>query len=142
MARRDTQYEQVETVDNGLGPTHFIRLKSGRQITYWDAMRAVESAATALGTGFSRLFKLAVAQGKEGDGMFSMSQEYYLETLEYRIDQVEEHMAALRAYLEKLRGSQSKRDRIKALRNVEGRTPGEAAAFLAKADQLERELDA
>lgn len=104
----------------------YIRIKSGRLIGFWDAVRELEAAHTGLYRGFSRAFKLA--------------DEYGLEVLEHRIERVEEHMAALRGYLDKCRGDQTKRERIAALRNTKGRTPEEAAAFRRKADQLEAAL--
>ena len=44
----------------------------------------------------------------------------------------------LLAVADRLDAAAARRARIAALRNVEGRTPEEARAFLAKADELER----
>lgn len=106
----------------------FIRLKSGRHLTFWDVLVLLESAHTDLGRSFSRLFKLA-------------ADDWDLERIEHRLDAIEEHCAALRSHLDKARGKVTKQQRIALLRNVEGRTPEEAEAFLRKADQLENELE-
>jgi dihydroorotate dehydrogenase len=113
----------------------FIKLKSGRLIGYWDAVAAVQAADTAFSTAFSRAVKLAE---KEGD---SEMRSYYLERAEWLLDSMETYVGSCRAYLEKLRGTQSKRDRIALLRNTDGRTPEEAEAFRRKADELEARLE-
>lgn len=107
----------------------YIKLKSGRLVSYWEMVDAAEAARTDLARAVSRAFKLA------GD-------DYELERLGWLIDGLEEYAAALRAHHDERVGHLAKRERIALLRNVEGRTPEEAAAFNAKADQLERELDA
>lgn len=118
-----TLYEKVETIHGH----KYIRLGSGRLITFWNTLDAAERTHTTFVRHFSRAFKLA-------DG------EYDLEAIEWRLDKFETYIGAVRKHLEELRGKQSKRDRIALLRNTTGRTPEEAAAYLAKADQLEKEL--
>lgn len=116
--------ERVEEVHG----VKFIRLKSGRRISIWDAMKAIDGAHTALGTAISRAFKLV-----DGD--------YNLEQLEWKIDHLESHIGAIRKEIERLRGVKDQRERIALLRNTDGRSPEEAAAFMAKADELERRLE-
>jgi hypothetical protein len=45
-----------------------------------------------------------------------------------------------RREMERRQGVATKRQRIAALRDVRGRTPEEAAVYLAKADELEKQL--
>lgn len=106
----------------------YIRLKSGRMITFWDCIEAAESAHTDMVRAVSRAFKLA----RDDDD---------LERIEWFIDHLEEYSTALRRHMIKQRGKLSKRDRIKRLRNTHGRTPEEAELFKRKADQLERKLE-
>jgi hypothetical protein len=122
--RDSTRHERVET--SRFGPK-FIRLKSGRLLSFWDAITAGESAQSALVRAFSRSFKLA-------------ADDWDLERIEYRIDGLELWIAAVRAELEKRRGVQSQKERIALLRNTTGRTPEEAEAFLRKADELEERM--
>lgn len=107
----------------------YIKLKSGRLVTYWEMVDAAEAAHTDLARAVSRVFKLAAS-------------DYELERLEWLVEQLEEYAGALRTHLDKVRGNVSQRERIALLRNTAGRTPEEAAAFLAKANQLEQELGA
>lgn len=120
-----TLHERVEE-RNGF---KFIRLKSDRLISFWDAMSAVDHAHTALGTAISRAFKLL---GED---------DYDLERLEWKIDHLESHIGAIRKEIERLRGVKDRRERIALLRNTDGRSREEAAAFMAKADELERRLE-
>lgn len=124
-----TLRERAETIRG----YQYIRLKSGRLVGFWDMVTAVESAETALSTAVSRALKLAAA---DEHGLA----DYYLETMEWRLDRVESYIGAVRTYLEKLRGDQTTKERIALLRKTDGRTPEEAAAYRAKADELERRL--
>lgn len=123
--RDSTRHERVEA-SHGI---KFIRLKSGRLFSFWDAITAGESAQSALVRAFSRAFKLA-------------ADDWDLERIEYRIDGLELWIAAVRAELEKRRGHRKQEDRIALLRNTTGRTPEEAEAFHRKADELEEQLHA
>lgn len=107
----------------------YVQLKTGRLITFWDAMTAAETAHTDLGRAISRVLKLA------GD-------DWDLERLERRLDCVEEHVRQVRVEIEKRRVASSKRERIALLRNTSGRTPEEAAAYRRKADELEGRISA
>jgi hypothetical protein len=131
--RDSTRAEKIETApgftDGGLfGPYKFLRLKSGRKMTFWDAIREAESAQSSFVRGMSRGFKL-------------MATEFDLQTLEDRVARMEEYTASLRRYIEKKRGEQKQRERIALLRNTMGRTPEEADEFKRKADELEAALD-
>lgn len=127
MSRRgrssSTLYERVEEL-NGY---KFIRLKSGRLFSFWDAYSAVESAHSTLGLAISRAFKLA-------------SDDYDLERLEWLVDNLDTHIGAIRKEIERRRGVRDQEERIKLLRHTAGRTPEESALFKEKADELEQRL--
>lgn len=118
-----TFYERPETIRG----YKYIRLKSGRLLTFWEAVTAGERAETDLMRAVSRAFKLA-------------DDDWDLERIEYRIDGLERWIAAVRAEIAKRRGVQNQRERIALLRNTTGRTPEEADAFRRKADELEARL--
>jgi hypothetical protein len=118
-------YERAETIRG----VKVIRLKSGRLLTAWDAMRAAESARATFALAMSRAFKLAEEKYDPG-----------LERLELLIEGAEDYLRHMRGELDKRRGTLSKQERIALLRHTTGRTPEEAAAFHAKADELERDL--
>lgn len=114
----------------------YIRLKSGRMITFWDCLEAAESAQSDMVRAVSRAFKLA----RDGDGEDDdddLGRDDDLERIEWFIDALEDYTAALRRHLDERLATVSKRDRIKRLRNTAGRTPEEAALFKQKADELE-----
>lgn len=121
--RDRTLYERVETV-RGI---KFIRLKSGRLLSFWDAMDAADNADSDLVRAVSRAFKLA-------------AHDWDLERIEWFIDTIESWTGAVREELEKRRGVKTKEERIALLRNTNGRTPEEAEAFHRKADELEEQL--
>lgn len=119
-----TRDEHVEVI-NGL---KFIRLSSDRILWFSDAMTALDRAHTALGTAVSRCFKL-------------VGSDYDLERLEWKIDNLERHIGAVRKEIERRRSVKAQEERIALLRNTTGRTPEEAAEFRRKADALERKLN-
>ena len=131
MSQR-TLYERVEE----LGGHKYISLKSGRRLSFWDAIRELETADTDLNRAFSRAFKLA---GTNNDSELAA---YELERLEDRLRRLEWDLSTWRREMDERLGTRSQRERIALLRNLSGRTPAEAAAFNRKADELERRLEA
>lgn len=117
------EYDRLEE-HNGY---KFIRLNTGRLMSFWEMMTRADRDFTAFARAVSRCFKLV------GD-------DYDLERLEDRVEQMEEYARSLREEITKRYHYKNQRERIAALRNVKGRTTAEAAAFLAKADELERKL--
>lgn len=105
----------------------YIRLKSGRLLTFWDAIEAADRADTDLVRAVSRALKLA-------------THDWDLERIEWFIDGLESWIGAVRGELEKRRGTKTQEERIALLRNTTGRTPEEAEAFRRKADELEARL--
>ena len=65
--------------------------------------------------------------------------KHEMERLRYLLDDMQTYVEVVQQELDRIEGLDRRADRIKALRNIEGRTPEEAAAFLAKAAQLEGE---
>lgn len=124
-----SMYERVEqrVLSDGT-PFKFVRLKSGRILSFWDALSAADRATTALHTAVARAIKLAT-----GD-------DWDLERVESMLDNMDTWVQSIRAEVEKLRGIKTKEERIALLRNTSGRTPEEAAEFHRKADELERRL--
>lgn len=122
--RQSTIYERVEEV-HGIKA---IRLKSGRQISFWQAFAAAERAESDLHRAISRCFKLLV-------------HDWDLERLEWFINNLEDYIGALREEIKKRRSVQIEKERIALLRNTRGRTPEEADTFRRKADELEARLE-
>lgn len=126
MGERRTLYERAVQ----LRGHWYIHIKGGRLIGFWDAMREAERGETTVHRGVSRAFKLAKAKGDD----------YELERLEWFIEKVEDYVRSVKGAIAEQRSYRTEEERIAALRNTAGRTPEEAAAFTAKADELEQRL--
>jgi hypothetical protein len=129
--RFNTQYERAETTATG---HKFITLQSGRKVSFYDAENKCGKFLTDLTRWGKRLVQLAP------DVTDPDISEYYNDTILRHIERTEALAEHWRALLEQRVGVATKRQRIAALRDVRGRTPEEAAVYLAKADQLEEEL--
>lgn len=105
----------------------YIKLKSGRLITFWDSLQAAERAESDLVRSISRAFKL-------------VDDDYNLERLEWFVERLETYVHHLAKEIEKRRGIKTKEERIALLRNASGRTPEEADLYRRKADELEARL--
>lgn len=121
MSRRDDEHVSEH---HGF---RYIKLKSGRLLDYWSAHTDAERGFHALARGVSRAFKLA-------------DDDYDLERLGWLIENVQMYCDSAMAEIDKQRGVKTQEERIALLRNVTGREPGEAEAFLRKADELERRM--
>lgn len=119
---RSSAYERVEEISGH----KYIVNKAGNRISFWDSIKAFDSAETAMHTSMQRMFKL------EG--------QYDRDWIVRRITSIEDWLNALRAHLKNLEELDEMRTKIANLRNVDGRTANEAAEFLRKADQLEVKL--
>ena len=122
-----------EKPEEGSTGHRFITLKSGRVVSFLDAQREAEDHLASLYRWELRMEKLADVKDKDLN-------EWYWEQVEWFIDKVDALVGYSRDEIKKHNTRKSKEERIAALRNVTGRSPEEAAAFLAKADQLEKEL--
>lgn len=109
------------------GNFKFIRLKSGRLVSFLDARHDAKRERNAMMRHVSRMFKLA-------------SDEWDASRVETFVEELDTYVGALRKELERLDKVRKARVRIAALRNTSGRTPEEAAAFNRKADELEERL--
>jgi hypothetical protein len=120
----------IREVDHGDWTSrHFLATDTGKTFSHDECRRRAEQGERALTRWFSR----AMATVASGDGM----DEHDLERLEWFLDNISTWLESAQQALDGRRGVQRQEERIKALRNVSGRTPEEAAAFLAKAAQLE-----
>ncbi len=105
-----TLYERV--VEHG--GHKYIKLKSGRLVTFWNMMDAAERAQTDLSRSFSRAFKLVVANNDQEIA------DYDLARLEWFIDRLDSYVHAMRHAIEKQRATRLQEDRIALLRNTTG----------------------
>jgi hypothetical protein len=122
--RDSTLYERVET--DSLGHK-YITLGTGRQVIFYDAEKKASKHLTDLARWVRRM------------GMLT-EREYQETSLLATVERMEAMAQHWRREMERRQGVATKRQRIAALRDVRGRTPEEAAVYLAKADELEKQL--
>jgi len=109
----------------------FYESKEGTRYTHYDCERRLKAAANGLYRWFSRTLKTRTTSGD------AEQDKYDLQRLRWIADEVAEYAAVIQREVDRLEGVDRTSERVKALRQVAGRTPAEAAAYLAKADQLE-----
>jgi hypothetical protein len=112
----------------------YVMLKSGRRVSFMESLAELDGALSGVYLWMARSFRTAEVEDRDVT-------EQNLEFIERRVEQAEDWLRAIRAELVRQRGRQDLRQRIAALRNVSGRTPEEAAAYLARASALETELE-
>lgn len=132
LGRRAGDPDEFHEMDSGLP---YVQLPS-RAVFAWHAIDDAKKAWTPMRRHISRAISL-IRRTRDME-----MREYDLERLSWFVEEVERWAALLREEIDHLRGPDlTRRRRIELLRNNTGRTPEEAAAFNAKADQLEREVD-
>jgi hypothetical protein len=102
----------------------FVRMESGRLISFLEAIGEAEKSVTRLARWLAR------AQATIAD-------DYDMERIERILGEQEDLVARHRQALQHWRAKRTLAGRIEALRNTAGRTPAEAALYEAKADELE-----
>lgn len=110
----------------------YFESEKGTRYTHWDCERKLVAARNAMSRWFSRALKTRTSSG---DAEFD---SYELQHLRYIAEGIAEYAEVIQREIDRLEGVDRKTERIKALRNVKGRTPEEAAMYLEKAAQLER----
>lgn len=108
-------------------------LDGGGQYSNLDCIGKTEQASRAFGRWFYRSMLTAT---KWSDPVLSESDT---ERLGWMLDEMETYIASARQGLAERQEAQRRVEKVKALRRIAGRTPEEAEAYLAKADELERE---
>jgi hypothetical protein len=127
-----TLYERAEEFQDIFGRKRKrITLDSGREVTFLDAVTGVESAFTTVGRWMSRASKLATDDD-----------QWEQERLDRLIERLYEMANAMKHARDMRLEWKRREERIKAMRNVSGRPPEEAEAFLARAKKEERVLQA
>jgi len=100
---------------------------AGKRYTHYECERRLDAAKNAMERWFSRTLRTRTTPCDTD-----------LQHLRWIADDIAEYGATVQRELDRLEGVDRKAERIKMLRSVEGRTPEEAAVYLAKADELDR----
>jgi Lon protease-like protein len=103
----------------------------GVQYTHYECERRLKSAVNAVERWFGRAVRTRTTWDE------AEMNEHEIQGLRRELRDLQSYVEAAQRQLDDIEGVDRRTERIKALREVAGRTPAEAAAFLRKADQLE-----
>lgn len=109
----------------------YYESQGGTRYTHYDCERRLTAAKNAMYRWFSRTLKTRTDSGD------AEQNSYELKRLRWIAEEVAQYAEVMQRELDRLEGTDRLAERVKALRQVAGRTPEEAAAYLAKADALE-----
>lgn len=109
----------------------YFESKKGARYTHYECERRLKTTVDGLYRWFSRTLKTRTTSGD------AEQDKYDLQRLRWVADEVAECAAVIQREVDRLEGVDRTAERVKALRQVSGRTPEETAVYLAKADQLE-----
>lgn len=110
-----------------------LSMRKGKTYTHHECERRLKAAWNGTTRWFSRSLRTRTTWN-EAD-----MNKHEMERLRYLLDDMQTYVEVVQRELDRIEGLDRRAERIKALRIVKGRTPEEAAAFLAKAAQLEKE---
>lgn len=105
----------------------------GTVYSNFDCERRLEAAVWAVSRWFARCVRTRTTHPDPAEDRDDLQ----MRAVRWKIEKLAEHAQMMLTQLDELEGVDRKRERVKALRRVAGRTPAEAAAYLAKAAQLE-----
>lgn len=111
----------------------YLVLDGGGRYSNLDCIGKTEQGMRAFQRWFHRSMVTAT---KWSDPHLSESDT---ERMGWLLDDMETYISSARQGLAEREGARRREEKIKALRQIAGRTPDEAEAYLAKADELERE---
>lgn len=126
-----TQGDRIIERSNEGFTFRFYESEKGTRYTHYDCERRLKAAANGLYRWFSRTLKTRTTSGD------AEQDKYDLQRLRWIAAEVAEYVAVIQRELDRLEGVDRTSERVKALREVTGRTPEETALFLAKAEQIE-----
>lgn len=106
--------------------------RGGQRYTHYDCERRLKSAINAVERWFWRTIKTRPTWDE------AQMNELQLRDLRYMLGDLQRNVETIGRELDRIEGVDRRSERIRALREVAGRTPEEAAAYLAKAAELER----
>lgn len=127
-------YEKIEERRTDYGVSRWITTSKGQRWTHHECERRLKSAERAFSRWFSRSFRTLTTWNESDMNEFEISR------LRYVLDDIQTYIEVANRELDRLQGVNRKEERIKQLRAIAGRTPEEAASYLAKADELEQEM--
>jgi hypothetical protein len=130
--------ERIEERQTDHGTIRFFVSEQGTRYTHHECERRFKASVYNMMRWCSRAIRTRTDWNDEGDPSGAVMRAHELQELRWRLGDITAYVEHVQRELDKIEGADRKAERIKALREVAGREPGEAALFLAKADELER----
>jgi hypothetical protein len=129
-----SDYDHVEErkVDDDVTFRYFVIDRTGTRYSHSECERRLRSAVSTMTRWFHRSI---VTRSSWRDPAMNADE---LERLRWVLDDLQTYVEVVQRELDRIAGVDRRAERVKALREIAGRTPAEAAAFLAKAAELER----
>jgi len=124
-------YDRVEERRTEYGIFRTFTTDKGKWYSHNDCERELKAAVRKTQRWFSRSIRtLTVWNDKD-------MRDMEIGDLRWVLEDITTYAEAVQQELDRIEGVDRKEERIKALRDVSGRTPEEAALYLRKAEELE-----
>lgn len=122
--------DRIEERRTDYGTVKFLVTERGQRYTHYECERRLKAAVRGLARWFSRSIRTMT---KWDDADMNAAQ---IRDLRWILGDVTSYVEVVQRELDRIEGVNRTDERIAALRNVEGRSPEEAALYLAKANEL------
>jgi hypothetical protein len=124
------EYDRIETREIEHGTFKWLVTDRGRY-SHDECERRLRTAVRGMQRWFGRSFR-TLTDWKDKD-----MRDHEVQHLRNILDDMMTYAEVVQQELDRIEGVNRKSERIAALRNVAGRTPEEAEAFIRKAEELE-----
>lgn len=126
-----SDFDRIEERALDHGTVKWYVTEAGQKYTHHECERRLQAAVRGTSRWFSRAIRtMTVWKDKDMNA-------YEVRQMRWILDDMATYVEVVARELDRIEGVNRSAERVAALRMVEGRTPEEAALFLAKAEQIE-----
>lgn len=126
------EYDHIKEKRISMGTFKFLVTERGQEYSHDECERRLRTAVRGTQRWFSRSLR-TLTDWNDKD-----MRDYEIQRLRRVLEDMTMYAEAVQQALDKIEGVNRQSERADKLRNIAGRTPEEAAAFLAKAEELDR----
>lgn len=127
-----TEWDSIKEKRISMGTFKFLVTDRGQEYSHDECERRLKTAVRGTQRWFSRSLRTLT------DWNDKYMRDDEIRRLRSILEDMTTYAEIIQQALDKIEGVNRQSERAMKLRNVAGRTPEEAAAFIAKADQLDR----
>jgi Lon protease-like protein len=124
-------FDRIEERELEHGTVKYFVTDAGQKYTHYECERRLQAAIRATSRWFSRTIR-TMTVWKDADMNASEIRD-----LRWILGDMANYVEVVSRELDRIEGVNRSAERVAALRSIKGRTPEEAALFLAKADEIE-----